>query len=73
MRSVADEVREERRQRESSLAAAERIGLALQLGERDLDLFCRFQGIDRAAAVRQVRKQRQVGRRLSRCMLEATA
>lgn len=71
MRSVADEVRREHAERSAALAPEERIRLALQLGELELELYCRREGLDRAAAVRQIRMQRQVGRRLSRCMLEA--
>lgn len=52
------------------LTPEERIELALRLGERDLELFCRAQGLDRREAIRILQRRRQAGRRYSRCMTE---
>jgi len=70
VRSVADDLRRRDREAVFELSPRERIALALQLGERDLELFCRTQGLERAAAVRILRRRRQAGRRPSRCMTE---
>jgi hypothetical protein len=52
MRSVADDLRREDREAVMKLTPEERIALALKLGERDLELFCRAQGLDRETAIR---------------------
>lgn len=70
MRSVADDLRQRDRDAVLKLSPGERIALALRLGERDLELFCRAQGLDRETAVRVLRRRRQAGRRPSRCMTE---
>ena len=53
------------------LPPAERIALALRLGDADLNLLCRYRGLDLDEAQRLLERQRQVGRRFSRCMLKA--
>jgi hypothetical protein len=70
MRSVADELRERDREAVLKLAPEERIELALRLGDDDLELFCRFQGLERREAIRLLQRRRQAGRRYSRCMTE---
>jgi hypothetical protein len=62
MRSVADELRDRSRREVEQMSPAERVALALRLGERDLDLFSRAQGLTREEARRQLRAQRQKGR-----------
>lgn len=52
------------------LSPEERIELALRLGEEDLELFCRAQGLERREAIRILQRRRQAGRRYSRCMTE---
>lgn len=70
MRSVADDLRQRDREAVLKLSPRERIALALQLGERDLELFCRTQGVDRETAIRLLQRRRQAGRRPCRCMTE---
>lgn len=52
------------------LSPCERLELALALGERDLDAYCRSHGVDRGTAMRIFERQRQAGRTPSRCMTE---
>jgi len=70
MRSVADELRQRDREAVMKLTPEERIELALQLGEEDLEIFCRAQGLERREAIRVLQRRRQAGRRYSRCMIE---
>ncbi len=70
MRSVADEFREKDREAVLKLSVKERIELALQLGDEDLDLYCRTQGLDRETAIRLLQRRRQAGRRPSKCITE---
>ena len=70
MRSVADDLRQKDRAAVLKLTPEERIALALRLGERDLEIFCRAQGLDRKEAIRVLQRRRQAGRRPSRCMTE---
>jgi hypothetical protein len=65
MRSVADELRRRARESTEKIPVAARVELALRLGDDDLELFCRAQGLDRQEALRQLRIQRQKGRRPS--------
>lgn len=49
----------------------ERLALAFALGERDLELYRRANGLTREEAARLLERRRQLGRRRpSRCMLE---
>lgn len=65
MRSVADHLREETAERLRVLSPAERVELALRLGDDDLETFRRASGLSRAAALRELRRRRQLGR--TRC------
>jgi hypothetical protein len=71
MHSVADDLRDRTRQDVGKLSRQERIDLAFRLGEADLDLFCRAQGLDRETGIRLLRRRKQAGRRPSRCMTES--
>jgi hypothetical protein len=64
--SVADELRQEQRAAMLRLSPAERIRLALELGARDLALFMEASGLDREAALRELRRRRAAGRRPSK-------
>jgi hypothetical protein len=70
MKSVADALRREERDAMLVLGAAERVALALRLGERDLESFRR--AVDpawpRAGAVRELERRRQAQRRRSACL-----
>ena len=72
MKSVADRLRAEDRQRLLRLSPAERVALALALGERDLETYRRARGLSRRDAQRLLERQRQHGRRPSRCLLALT-
>jgi len=70
MRSVADELRERDREAIASLPLEERLRRAIELGEIGLAAFQQAQGVDRRTAIRLLQRQRQAGRRPSRCMSE---
>jgi hypothetical protein len=70
VRSVADDLKQQDRERVAKLSPEERMRLALELGERDLALFCAAQGLDRAEGIREIRRRRQLGRLPSAVMLE---
>jgi len=68
MRSVADDLRDELQEEALNLSFEERMALALRLGERGLELFRQANGLDRETAIRELQRQRQVGRIPSKCM-----
>lgn len=70
MRSVADSLRDELQDDLLRLSFEERMALALQLGERGLEIFRQATGLDREAAIRELQRQRQAGRTPSKCMSE---
>jgi hypothetical protein len=71
MRSrVADELRREQLEEVMRMTPAERVELAVRLGERGLTDFMTARGVTRDEAIAQIRRQRQTGRRHSRCMSE---
>ncbi len=71
MRSrVAEEVRREQREEVLRMTPAERLALSVRLGEEDLANFVAASGLSRDEAIEHIRKQRQAGRRKSRCMGE---
>lgn len=62
MKSVADQLRERTAQAVRDLPVAERMALALSLGDADLDMYVRASGLDRTTALKQLRAQRARGR-----------
>ncbi len=68
MRSVADDLRREQRRALALLTPAERVALALRLGQRDTRTFAATQRLTIEQARRSLRQRRQRGRRASRCM-----
>jgi hypothetical protein len=66
--SAKDALRRADRERVGALAPAERVALALELGERSLDSYCRASGVARGAARRDVERRRQARRRRSSCL-----
>ncbi len=70
MRSVADDLREELQEQTLQLSFEERMALCLRLGERGLEMYCHANGLDRETAIRELQRQRQAGRRPSKCMTE---
>jgi len=71
MRSVADDLRREQRERLACLSPAELLAVSEQLGEAALAEMISAQQVDRATALRAIRRSRQLGRRPSRCFDEA--
>ena len=72
MRSVADRLRAEDRAALLALTPAERVALALELGARDLEIFrsAHHPPLTAQEAARRLERQRQAGRRPSRCLQE---
>jgi len=72
MRSkVAEEVREEQIEEVRRMTPSERIALARELRERGLNVYMTAQKVDRDTALKTIRRERQAGRRYSRCMDES--
>jgi hypothetical protein len=67
VKSVATTLRAASLARILDMPVAERIALALAIGDDDLDLFVRASGLDRAEALRRLRAGRRQGRLPSRC------
>ncbi len=67
MRSVADDLREEQLRELQKLTPDERVGLALALGQRDVDFFMAANGTDRDTAVAALRRSGSRGRIRSTC------
>lgn len=67
MRSVADGLRRETRRELAAMTPAERVGVALELGERDLRAYADHHGLTRKEALELFQRQRTRGRRHSRC------
>lgn len=70
MKSVADDLRAELREKTRQLSTQERLDLALRLGEESLELFRQANGLDRKTAVQLLQRRRQAGRTPSKCMSE---
>jgi hypothetical protein len=73
MRSVLDALKDDERRALAAMTPAERVALALRLGARDLETFrlAHDPPLTVEEARRQLRQQRQRGRRRSRCLQEA--
>src|SRR3954470_3010795 len=65
MRSVADDFRAESRADMALRSPAERVELALALGDADVTLLCAARGISQDEAVQVIKRSRQHGRRRS--------
>jgi hypothetical protein len=70
IRSVAEDLRHERRRVEAAMTPSERVRLAIELAERDLAVYCGANGVSREQALRTLRAQAQHGRTPSRVMSE---
>ena len=70
MKSVADDLRAETREKVRQLSTQERLELAFRLGEESLELFRQANGLDRKTAIRLLQRRRQAGRTPSKCMSE---
>lgn len=62
MKSVADKLRNETAAKVRRMTAADRIALALSLGDDDLLLYMRTAGLNRDEALTRLRAQRARGR-----------
>lgn len=62
MKSVADTHRVERASDEAALTVAERVALALELGDQDREIFRLSAGLSEEAALRELRRRRHIGR-----------
>jgi predicted transcriptional regulator len=70
MRSVADDLRREQREKILAMTPAQRIAMVQSSMEEGIALFAAGQHLTREEAIRQIRVSRQRGRRFSRCMQE---
>ena len=68
MASVADGLRRSQRTRMAALSVAERVEIAFELGDADVEVFCAAQHLPAADARARLRRARGVGRRPSRVM-----
>jgi len=62
MRSVTDQLRERDRQAQAEMTAEDRVSLALELGDQDLEVFRQAHGLTEDEASRRLRLYRQAGR-----------
>ena len=62
MESVVDDHREEDRRAQAAMTVSERVALALDLGDQDLEIFRRAHGLSEDEAFLQLRRHRQAGR-----------
>lgn len=67
---VAEELRQEQMREVLAMTPDERVDLAFALGERDLEFFMAASGLSREAALAEIERSRQIGRRYSRCIDE---
>ena len=63
--AVAHAVSQEQRDRLAAMTPAERVALAVRLGEEGLASYMATHGVDRPSAIARVRATRRVGRRPS--------
>jgi hypothetical protein len=66
VRSVVDDLRRRDREAVARLSPAERLRLALALGDDDLAIFRRARGLDEATARRELQRRKRHGRAPSR-------
>jgi hypothetical protein len=70
MHSVADDLRREQRERFARMTPAERLALSERLGREGLAEFMSANNLDRAEALKAIRRSRRAGRKPSRCFDE---
>jgi hypothetical protein len=71
MRSkLADQLKQEQRDRFARMTPAERVALTVRLGEEGLAEYMSANNLDRASAVAAIKRSRRLGRRPSRCLDE---
>jgi hypothetical protein len=67
VKSIADSLRAEQRAADAARPFAERLRAALALGRRDILMLAAARGVSEQEAARIFARQRQDGRRRSRC------
>lgn len=67
---VAEEVRRAQLRDVMSMTPSERVALALELGDEAVETFAAARGISQEEARRILQRERQRGRRFSRCIEE---
>jgi hypothetical protein len=70
--SVADDLRDELRERVARLTGSERVALALELGARDVAMYAQARCVDRETAAKVLAASRRVGRIRSACVEPAS-
>jgi len=68
MKSVADELRWERSQREAELTPSERVALVLRLGRQAIARYAAAHGVSEREAKVTLQRNHQVGRRPCACI-----
>ena len=63
--AVAHAVSEEQREQLAAMTPAERVALAVRLGEEGIASYMAMHGLDRQTAIARIRATRRVGRRPS--------
>ena len=72
MRSkIAEELHNEQIEDLARRTPSERIALIRKARERGLRLYMAGQRVDRDTAINSIRRERQIGRKHSRCMIES--
>jgi len=71
MSTLAEQLRERNRALVEGLSVDERLALAFELGEHDLETYRASHGLTRTEALAHLRRQKQQGRRPCQCLLEA--
>ena len=71
MRSVADDLRDEQMREMLKLTPAERMELALQLGQRAVEMYMAANHVDRPTAIAALRRAGNAGRVPTKCHDEA--
>ena len=67
---LADQLKQEQRERFAKMSPADRVALAERLGREGLAAYMSANRIDRAAAIRAIKRSRRNGRKPSRCFDE---
>ena len=68
MRSrLMEQLKQEQRERFARMTPAERVALTVRLGEEGLAEYMSANGLDRAEAIKAIKRSHRIGRRPSRC------
>ena len=70
MSAVAEQLKHEQQRDMLVRAESERVALALQLGRRDVAMFCRAYGLTESEARKRMARVRRLGRRRCKCIEE---